>query len=195
MEPIEVALITFVAAAFGAAAQGFFSQKGKNLADKKDIAEITTKIEEVKHEFEAEREDRRAFNQSRFVAADKRLDKHQEAFSLALELMQSVHRPECMKKVDEIQAWLKNNALYLTPRARMAMIDANHSASQHTTILDINRGTGNGSEKVQANWKVITDLPEILQKEADLPNFNTTSEQKPKLIDKDAYGNDIKIEP
>lgn len=52
---------------------GYLSEKGKNLATKEDIAEITRRIEDVKHDYASLLEDQKHKGQLKFAALDKRL--------------------------------------------------------------------------------------------------------------------------
>ena len=60
--------------------KSYFKEKGKNLATKEDIEEITKKVEEVKSFYSQQLESQKFQNQLKLTALDKRLEKHQKAY-------------------------------------------------------------------------------------------------------------------
>jgi F420-dependent methylenetetrahydromethanopterin dehydrogenase len=71
----------------------YLGKKGENLADKEDIAKITREIEQVKSQYQEKLQEiilqnnkmlqqQEWENQIKLVALEKRLEKHQEAYSL-----------------------------------------------------------------------------------------------------------------
>lgn len=102
----------------------YLSQKGKNLATKEDISEITKEIEEVKSTYNQILETFKAQHQLRLAAVEKRLQAHQEAFCLWRKIngaLGSEHLPEIIRECDE---WWGNNSLYLEPEPRRAFLEA-----------------------------------------------------------------------
>ena len=80
-------VLVFCGGAFlGKYLPSYLSEKGKNLATKEDIAEITREVERVKSEsrerLEGILEHLRYRNQLRLAALDRRLQAHQEAYAL-----------------------------------------------------------------------------------------------------------------
>ena len=65
------------------------TEKAKTFVSKEDIADSTKLVEQVKHQFSTDLEDHRTKSQFRMAALDKRLQAHQEAFSLWRELFRS----------------------------------------------------------------------------------------------------------
>ncbi|MFZ0052673.1 MAG: hypothetical protein WAK96_12940, partial [Desulfobaccales bacterium] len=59
----------------------YASEKGRNLATKEDISEITKKIEEIKHQYNLMIEQIKGRHQLRLAALEKRLEIHQQAYS------------------------------------------------------------------------------------------------------------------
>lgn len=103
---------------------GYLSQKGKNLATKEDISEITKKIAEVESTYNQILETFKAQHQLRLAAVEKRLQAHQEAFCLWRKIngaLGSEHLPEIIRECDE---WWGNNSLYLEPEPRRAFLEA-----------------------------------------------------------------------
>jgi hypothetical protein len=103
---------------------GYLSQKGKNLATKEDISEITKEIEEVKSTYSQILETFKAQHQLRLAAVEKRLQAHQEAFCLWRKIngaLGTEHLPEIIRECDE---WWGNNSLYLEAEPRRAFLEA-----------------------------------------------------------------------
>jgi hypothetical protein len=65
----------------------YLRERGKNLATKKDVGELTEKVEVVRSAFAADLEDRKASHQLRAACLDRRLLAHQEAYTLWLDLV------------------------------------------------------------------------------------------------------------
>ena len=79
-------LLILIAAGVGAFFGSYLKKKGENLATKEDIGGITKKIEAIRSEYNAQLESHKASlelsNQLKLAALDKRLQKHQEAYTL-----------------------------------------------------------------------------------------------------------------
>lgn len=128
--------------------------KGKNLADKEDVARLTRLVEDVKQENQLILEQIRMKQQLRLAAVDRRLAAHQEAFAMWRGLMQTVHTPQVTEVVRTCQKWWELNCLYLTAEARGAFMQAYTAAAGHRQILDGPRDPDTRRE-AQANWAVI----------------------------------------
>jgi len=154
----------------------YLMEKAKNLATKEDIGLITDQIEKVKAQY-AENlhnlihqnnlliEQTRGKQQLRLAAIDRRLQAHQEAFTLWRKLLSSVHTDTVAKVVLECQTWWDNNCLYLGAEARAAFNTAYRSASNHRDFL---RDRAN-VELIKANWKDIAGAGEVIVRGAELP--------------------------
>ncbi len=87
----------------------YLAERGKNLATKEDVADITRKVEEVRAVFakdEAEREQRYRLQ---LAALDKRLAVHQEAYTRWHRLWNAVHTDEITDVVIENRTWFHEN--------------------------------------------------------------------------------------
>jgi hypothetical protein len=125
----------------------YFSEKGKNLATMEDIGKITNEVESVKSQYTTQMqalmhqnnlllEELRSRGQMRLVAAEKRLKKHQEAYTLWHELRGSLHNEgELYGVCIKCEQWWKNNSLYLSPDARKAFHVAYFAAHMHKTFI------------------------------------------------------------
>ena len=77
-------------------------------------------------------------HQMRMAALDRRLNAHQEAYTLWRELIFNLDKSEeSTEIVLRCQDWWNNNCLYLTPKARRAFSRAFHSVSLYqVAVLD-----------------------------------------------------------
>ena len=128
----------------------YFSEKGKNLATKEDIGEITAAVESVKEDYtkrlkELEHqnalvlEQLRMNQQLRLAAVEKRLAAHQEAFTLWRRLIASAYDDALGSVVLECQDWWNKNCLYLSAEARDAFNRSYMLAQDHRTLAQSNR--------------------------------------------------------
>jgi hypothetical protein len=128
-------LLTIIAAGIGAYFSTYLREKGKNLATKEDIGEITRIIEEVKHghakiieeiknAHATQLEVLKSRQQLRMAAIDKRLQAHQEVFALWKELYAVARDEDASVIVEKCDKWWVNNCLYLEPQAREAFGEA-----------------------------------------------------------------------
>ncbi len=101
---------------------GYLSEKGKNLATKEDIVEITNKIEEVKSQYQEINENLKATHQLRLAAIDKRLEVHQEAYGLWRKINGNIGTENIQSVVLECDEWWSKNSLYLEPEPREAFL-------------------------------------------------------------------------
>jgi hypothetical protein len=101
----------------------YFSKKGENVATKEDVAAITHEIERVRQEYAAQLEVIKSSlditNRLRSAAVEKRLEKHQEAFALWIQLLWNLHdETKIQETVGRCQEWWVNNSLYLDADSR-----------------------------------------------------------------------------
>lgn len=153
---------------------GYLSEKGKNLATKEDIAKITDEIERVKSQYAVLLEELKAKHQLRLAAIDRRLEAHQEAFTLWRELLAHTHTEEVGKAVIKCQDWWEKNCLYLEPNVREAFSDAYSAAHTHNALL---QGRSN-VELVKENWERITKAGQIILEAAQLPGLTTVEKKE-----------------
>lgn len=167
-----ISLIAWWAKSFDA----FARKKGENLATKSDIGAITREVEKVREEYtlrleEVAQENRAVLqgmtqhHQLSLAAIDRRMEAHQEAFTLWLDLYHSIHSDRIGDEVRKCQDWFGNNALYLTAEARIAFQDAYMAAFHHSMLL---RSPVDRSE-VQDNWERIETAATKLSEAVDLP--------------------------
>jgi hypothetical protein len=122
-------LLILLIAAAGAFLGSYLKKKAEHLATKEDIEEITKKVEDIRTQYSEQLESHKASlqlsNQLKLAALDKRLQKHQEAYSLWRRLLFNLRNEEKIgQSIDECQRWWDENCLYLGDEARSAF----HSA-------------------------------------------------------------------
>ena len=102
----------------------------------------------------------------RLAALDKRLEKHQEAFTLWRQLFSLVHNEKGRTdKVLECQDWWFKNCLYLDPKARTAFRDAFQLAWEY-----------NGRDELMRKeaWPKIVGAGDVIASSVDLPAIGDT---------------------
>ncbi|MDM8359010.1 hypothetical protein [Pandoraea communis] len=125
-------LASAVGSAAGAFFRSYFVTKGKHLATKEDVAEITQKQEEIKHQFTDLIEASKQRHALRTLVADKRLDAHQRAFKKVKQLLSA---REDTGIINECKDWMDDNCLYLSAEARKAVWAAIGHAESRAIFL------------------------------------------------------------
>ncbi len=146
---------------------GYLGEKGKNLATKEDIATITNEIEHVRTQYAVLLEERRATHQLRLAAIDKRMQAHQEAFSLWREILRTVHSSDCNATTLKCQDWWEKNCLYLEHAVREAFALSMSCAHDHSEFLN----SRTDAEDVKANWAKIIAAGPVILKTVQLPGL------------------------
>lgn len=147
----------------------YLNEKGKNLATKEDVAEITTKVEDVK-EFYSKRlkdlehqnalvlEQLRVQHQLRLAAVDRRLAAHQEAFILWRRLLGAVDSEQVHSLVLECQDWWEKNCLYLSAEARDSFNLAYLAAGSHRDLIQSSANVQHVTSNMDLVMKAGTDI-------------------------------------
>lgn len=146
----------------------YLVEKAKLKAQIEDLQKITLQVESIKHDFALLEEERKAHNQLRFAALDKRLQAHQDAYSIALQLANAAQhdksaRMEAAKRHD---AWWPDNCLFLEPVARKALKDVRTAFGNHP-ILE--RNADYDSQNVSQNWEHMWKSCELIAEAIGLP--------------------------
>ncbi|USD27656.1 hypothetical protein J8Z24_11915 [Pseudoalteromonas sp. SCSIO 43201] len=152
---------------------GYLSQKGKNLATKEDISEITKEIEEVKSTYSQIMETFKAQHQLRLAAVEKRLQAHQEAFCLWRKIngaLGTEHLPGIIRECDE---WWGNNSLYLEAEPRRAFLEAWVSAKDLKWYQE-----NSEASLVSKCYQQINYAGEAITKAVELPRLNELIDTK-----------------
>lgn len=155
---------------------GYLVRKGQNLADKEDIADLTNKVEEVKRQHVELLEALKYRNQLRMAAIDRRLQAHQDGFTLLRELVQHIHGDKLHEMVSRCQTWWEKNCLYLEPEARNAFSNAYFAASVHKTLLHAMQWQPPSADDAQkriddvaTNWARVTSALNVMLEAVALP--------------------------
>ena len=118
-------------------------------------------------------------HQLRMAAAERRLEAHQQAFSLWRKLVHTVHdEKEISNVVAECQQWWENNCLYLSPDARKKFRFAYVCAASHRDFVK----DRSNPKLVTENWSNITDAGEAIVSGVELP---TLGENEAKFVEKE----------
>jgi hypothetical protein len=158
----------------------YVSEKGKNLATSEDIAKITTEIEDVKviylerlkdieHQNALVLEQLRHQQQLRLAAAERRLQAHQEAFSLWRRLFGATGTKDVFPIVLECQDWWNKNCLYLNSTARDSFNRAYFAASDHIVLLQNKVDV----DSISKNMALISRVGDDLVSGVELPSLGT----------------------
>jgi len=120
-----VYILIIVFSAVGGFLGAYLKKKAENLATKEDIEVITKRVEDIRSEYSKQLELHKASlqlsNQLKLASLDKRLEKHQEAFTLWRNLLFSLRdQIKIETAIDESQKWWDKNCLYLSDEARSA---------------------------------------------------------------------------
>jgi len=150
---------------------GYLNQKGQNLATKEDIAEITKRIEEVKHDYASLLEAQKQKGQLKFSALDKRLAVLQEAHVRWWHLLRSIHTPHVEEEVQKCQTFWVENRLYLSEEAAFAFRRAYMAASDHEQLKAMAREDRSQAQEVRENFARITEAESIIVRSAALPSW------------------------
>jgi hypothetical protein len=175
MKNILTTLLTVGIGAFLGFFLAYFKQKGKNLATQEDIGRITDEIEKVKvqyseviqniiHQNSLFLEEVRGRHQLRMAALDRRLQAHQEAFTLWIKLLSNVYSDTIKDVVNECQDWWNKNCIYLDSDSRLAFKNAYHSASLYKELRRDRSREENAEE-----YRLIKDAGQAIVKGAELP--------------------------
>lgn len=160
---------------------GYLAEKGKNLATKEDVAEITRKVEDVKHQYTQLVEAQRATQQLRMAAMDRRLQAHQDAFALWAKLLAAanVRNEQRVEEIGaEIEVWWNQNCLYLEVGARGAIRTLYPRAYGHLAWMRGEKVFAS-SEVWQANYSSMERVGSEILEAAQLPTLS--AEELPKF--------------
>lgn len=98
-----------------AGAGAYAAEKAKNRATKEDIREITRAVKEVEAGFNKQLADLQAHHQLRMVAAERRIQAHQEAYDwiIQLKLAISFSTESWRPLIQEAHIWQRRNNLFM----------------------------------------------------------------------------------
>ena len=105
--------------------------------------------------------------QLRLAALDKRLEAHQQAYSLWRKLIfHAADKDTIVPIVLEAQTWWENNCLYLDPESRKAFYQSLISASDHFMLLK-----SGSNDLVTKNWASVLKAGPLIVTGSSLPTI------------------------
>lgn len=159
-----IGIIVLIASFIGS----YLRRKGQNLATKEDISEITKTIEGIRADYAKKIESFSHHNRLKLAGLDKRLEAHQQAYALWLQLRRSVHnKDKNIVMVIQCQNWWEKNCLYLDMESRKAFMSSVHAVALHPDLI----GGQAPKEELLENWSYINECGELLIRGAGLPSF------------------------
>ncbi|WP_179190263.1 hypothetical protein [Hydrogenophaga sp. IBVHS1] len=141
----------------------------------------------MKHKFSIDLEERRTTNQLRMAALDRRLQAHQEAFSLwrQLYLRMNTTTDDELHAFSELittcEQWWNDNCLYLEPEARQAFSDTYYFASMYRTYLKMGK-----AELAQTNAEKVLNAGDVILKAVQLPGLSEREKKEMPKVDSGA---------
>lgn len=145
----------------------YSAEKGKNLAQKEDVEALTRIVEDVKQQNAVLLEDHKSRNQLRLAAIDRRLQAHQEAYSLWRRCVANAYGDpiELGKVVMQSQHWWNDNCLYLAPAARDAFFHSFMAVNGHKGMV----AGGVEAATIRQNWEIVKKAGEVIVQSVALP--------------------------
>jgi hypothetical protein len=178
IDPILLILVTAIVAGTSAYFGTYLKEKGKGLATKEDIGHVTDIVEEIRAQHATTLEHLKSRQQLRIAAIDKRLQVHQEAFTLWRRLLSAVHEENVATVVIECQTWWEHNALYLEPEVRDAFNRAYFAANHHKSFVDNPTRNEASITALQDNWKLLMSTGNVIMDAVALPALNEQEQRR-----------------
>lgn len=156
----------------------YLSEKGKNRATKEDIREITRAVKEIEAGFNEKLADLQAHHQLRMVAAEKRIESHQEAFlqwqQLADMLGQGKYQ-EAELTENALRIWYRKNCMFLGSEGRDAVKQAVDYSNSFLAAIHHNSPAKMEEVlfSVAGGWAAFVGIGNILLLQIDLPAMRT----------------------
>ena len=113
-------------------------------------------------------------HQLRMAALEKRLQAHQDAYTLWRKLFMHVYQDDIVEVVKECADWWDNNCLYLEPRARKAFQRAYVHAPSQKPFLDAHEN----AKVLEKNWQDIEAAGEEIARAVSLPSIGELEQPK-----------------
>ncbi|MFM0471307.1 hypothetical protein [Paraburkholderia strydomiana] len=157
---------------------GYLSEKGKNLATRQDIGQLTRLVEDIKNEHIREIEMLKSTHQLRVAAIDRRLQAHQEAFALWRDLMQSLETENAVKTVVKCDRWWSDNCLYLEAAAREAFSNAYWSAQIYGQVKRRGSFSDRDSRVLTDRLQIMAEAGNTIIKAVELPGLSEAERQR-----------------
>lgn len=114
-------------------------------------------------------------NQLRLTALERRLEAHQQAYTLWRKMLFADKRSnEIYDTVIECQDWWEKNCLYLSAQTREAFLRAYQSADDHADLLKSHAD----AEQVKTAWQIVERAGNVILEGASLPPISELETQR-----------------
>ncbi len=144
----------------------------KSTVEKSVSHQFDLKLEEFKQDFAREITALERKDKYRLAALDKRLETHQLAFGLGIEMIHHLHdeTDERIKIIEKLDNFWKNNSLYLTNKARNAFQNCYDYYQINPTLIKVWRTTHKEEhyKQLEERFDYFLKLPKIIAEEVDL---------------------------
>jgi len=144
----------------------YHKEKGINKARKEDIGQITEAEEIIRSKFSKELEYLRNYGNLKLAALDRRLQAHQEAYTLWRKLNINIYGDKIMDVVMECQEWWSENCLYLSSEARKSFFSSYMAAGFHKEIVKTRDAVA-----IKESMNAIREAGDKIVSAADLPSL------------------------
>lgn len=177
-----VVALWFVSTSASAYIISYFKIRGQNRAMDLVIEKMTKTVEGIKLDFAKQLEALKQENKLLFqreehkfelssAVMEKRLQAHQEAHTLWLDLFHSIHNSEELwDMVIKCQDWYKKNSLYLDSETANEFSGAYMAASIHKDLLEGPRDA-EAVEEIRENFERIRKAGDALREAASLKSW------------------------
>lgn len=181
----SISWFLFLAVSMGLLVFGaYLRKKGENIATTEDVDKITRAVEEVKSEFTRELEFLRQYHSLAFVAAEKRLEAHQQAYSLLIRAGDGVHDRDTRRAISrEMFDWWNEWCFYLSKKGREAFHSAFYALDDYAmaeSVLHSDRDSAHRDDAVArsaAASKVLREIPGTLLNSINLTPLDSEESQ------------------
>jgi hypothetical protein len=163
----------------------YLREKGKNLATKEDVGEITSIVENIKkenakelaalaHERHLDIKRLEQLNDLRLASIDERLKAYQEAYSLAFRMLDAMgNRQQSFVVLKACTNFWEHRSLYISEAVRVALDKA-------MIALHCHESTCAESSPVtpDENRAAITQALRVIERSVNLPEFSSAAESQ-----------------
>jgi hypothetical protein len=170
--------------------KGYVTEKGKNLATKEDVVEITARVEAVLQQNRLLLEGNRQRHDLRMAALDVRLAAHQRAFVYWWDISRFTHEKDPAKKFEFVQGcqkWWVDNRLYLEPEVAIEFMAVTHAVLNHQDFLQ-----ARDMAMIKSNWERIIGLGNVILKAVELPAIKSDLRS---MVPIDSAGEKVDVRP
>lgn len=109
--------------------------------------------------------------QLRLAALDKRLEAHQQAYTLWCEIKSSIsNQEEINDVVQNARIWWQKNCLFLGPKSRAAFFNCLQYTGYYITMSNTS-SIRNNKKEIRESWNTIMLPGRTLVEEVNLPSF------------------------